>query len=167
MSADLKMATSSKIKIMISSRCSDLFPLADAQARTLSEIRARLKEEIEAIKIFGHPIYDVWINEKEAEDGSQQAWDHCMDQARDCDIFIALFNGKAGWADAAERSVFAMRNSKRPILAPPGRSSSSTYANKAWGRPQPEQMIARFRMKSSVYEDLTPEPQRVKRSFSR
>src|ERR1700732_2955922 len=33
------------------------------------------------------------------KDGSQKAWDQCMDQARDCDIFIALFNGNAGWPD--------------------------------------------------------------------
>ncbi len=93
------MAASSKIKIMISSRCNDRFPLEGKGARTLSEIRADLKKEIESVQIFGQAIYEVWINEKAAEDGSQQAWDHCMDQARDCDIFISLFNGNSGWAD--------------------------------------------------------------------
>jgi hypothetical protein len=91
------MATSSKIKIMISSRCNDPFPVAAKGAKRLSDIRAQLKAEIEAVRIFGQPVYEVWINEKAAEDGSQQAWDHCMEQARDCDVFIALFNGNAGW----------------------------------------------------------------------
>jgi hypothetical protein len=91
------MAASSKIKIMISSRCNDRFPLEAKAARALSEIRAELKKEIEAVKVFGQPIYEVWINEKAAEDGGQEAWDHCMEQAHDRDVFIALFNGNAGW----------------------------------------------------------------------
>lgn len=86
---------------MISSWCNDRFPLADKNSRRLSEIRVQFKKDIEAVKIFLQPIYDIWINEKEEEDGSQQAWDHCMDQARDCDVFIALFNGNAGWADTS------------------------------------------------------------------
>ena len=67
----------------------------------MSEIRVQLKREIESVTIFKQAIYDVWINEKEEEDGSRQAWDHCMDQARDCDVFIALYNGNAGWADTS------------------------------------------------------------------
>jgi len=95
------MAKSSKIKIMISSRCNDHFPLEGNNRKTLSAIRTQLKNEIEAVRIFLQPVYEVWINEKEQEDGSQQAWDHCMDEARDCDIFIALYNGNAGWADSS------------------------------------------------------------------
>src|SRR5262249_7814289 len=93
------MALSSKIKIMISSRCKDRFPLEVSSARALSEIRSDLKANIEAIKVCGQSIYEVWINEKAAEDGSQKAWDHCLEQARDCDVLIALFDGNAGWAD--------------------------------------------------------------------
>ena len=92
------MASSSKMKIMISSRCNDRFPLEGKGARTLSEIRPDLKRDIEAIQVFGQSIYEVWINEDATEDGSQPAWDHCMEQARDCDVFIVLFNGNAGWA---------------------------------------------------------------------
>ena len=48
-----------KIKIMISSRCNDRFPAAGGPAsRTLSEIRAKLKEEIEAEKLFGKEATD-------------------------------------------------------------------------------------------------------------
>ncbi len=90
------MAVSSKIKIMISSRCNDPFPIAVRGARKLSDIRSQLKNEIEAVAIFGQKIYDVWINEKAAEDGSKAAWDHCIKQAQDCDIFIALFKWERG-----------------------------------------------------------------------
>jgi hypothetical protein len=95
------MATSSVIKVMISSRCSDRFPLSSGKSRTLSEIRKNLKKSIESAKPLGQPFYQVWINEDQAGDGTQPAWDHCMDQAADCDIFVALFNGNAGWEDLA------------------------------------------------------------------
>lgn len=93
------MAASTQIRIMISSRCNDLFPLDAAGARILSGIRADLKEKIEKQRVFGQNIYEVWINEEATADTSQSAWDHCMEQARECDIFIALFNGNAGWPD--------------------------------------------------------------------
>jgi hypothetical protein len=95
------MARSSKIKIMISSRCLDLFPLSAKGASRLSEIRKRLKTEIEASQLFGQNIYEVWINEGATEDGSRSSWEHCVEQARDCDVFIALYNGNAGWLGTA------------------------------------------------------------------
>ena len=82
---------------MISSRCSDIFPLAAKGASRLSEIRKRLKSEIEASQLFGQNIYEVWINEDATEDGSRSSWEHCVEHALDCDIFIALYNGNAGW----------------------------------------------------------------------
>ena len=95
------MATSSVIKVMLSSRCGDRFPLAAAKSRTLSETRMDLKKSIEATRPLGQSLFEVWINEDRTDDGSKPAWDHCMDQAADCDIFIAIFNGNAGWEDSA------------------------------------------------------------------
>jgi len=95
------MATSSVIKVMLSSRCGDKFPLSTARAKTLTAIRRHLKKSIEAAKPLGHRLYEIWINEDQTGDGAQSAWDHCMAQAVDCDIFIALFNGNAGWEDSA------------------------------------------------------------------
>ncbi len=61
----------------------DPFPFAARGARRLSDFRAHLKTEIEAIRIFGQTVFEVWINEEAAEGGGQQAWDHCLEQARD------------------------------------------------------------------------------------
>ncbi len=115
------MATSSKIKIMISSRCNDPFPVAAKGTRRLSDIRAQLKSEIEAVRIFGQPVYEVWINEKAVEDGSQEAWDHCMEQARDCDVFIALFNGNAGWPDNAGTVGICHAEFEKAYASAPGK----------------------------------------------
>jgi Domain of unknown function (DUF4062) len=115
------MAVSSKIRIMISSRCNDRYPLEGKAARTLSEIRAELKKDIEAVKVFGQSIYEVWINEKAAEDGSQQAWDHCMEQAHDCDVFIALFNGNAGWADKSGTIGICHAEFEKAYASAPGK----------------------------------------------
>jgi hypothetical protein len=54
----------------------------------LSAIRKELKSEIEALEVFGKKVFDVWINEETPPQG-------------DCDIFVALSNGNAGWAKDA------------------------------------------------------------------
>jgi hypothetical protein len=95
------MAKPSMIKIMISSRCSDPFPMTRANSRSLTEIRKTLKQSIESAKLFDDAIYEVWINEEQIGDSTKAAWEHCMEQAADCDIFLALFNGNAGWEDTA------------------------------------------------------------------
>lgn len=86
---------SSKIMIMISSRCKDCFPLSSKVS--LTDIRKKLKEEIEALTLFDIGLYEVWINENAVEDGARPSWDKCIEKARDCHIFIALYNGNAGW----------------------------------------------------------------------
>jgi hypothetical protein len=92
------MAKSSKLGVMISSRCNDKFP-ADPAGRPLSEIRKELRKEIEAFEIFDKKIFEVWINEAEPpKGGTWDSWDVCLQAVKDCDIFIALSNGNAGWA---------------------------------------------------------------------
>ena len=92
------MAKSSKLRVMISSRCNDHFP-AKPKGRTLSEIRMALKAELEALEVFGKQILDVWINEgSPPQGGTWDSWEVCEKAVQDCDILIALSNGNAGWA---------------------------------------------------------------------
>lgn len=94
------MATSRKLRVMISSRCVDLFP--GPGGKPLTDIRRELKKSIEAEKIFGAKAFEVWINEDaEALDHSKDSWDACLKQVQDCDVLIVLYNGHAGWAKAA------------------------------------------------------------------
>lgn len=92
------MARSLKLRVMISSRCDDHFPV-DPIGRSLSEIRRELKADIESLEVFGKKIFEVWINEEiPPQGGTWDSWDVCCQAVKDCDIFIALSNGNAGGA---------------------------------------------------------------------
>lgn len=94
------MAKSSKLRVMISSRCNDAFPVGK-KGRPLSDIRKDLKSEVEALEVFGRPIVEVWINEDTPpQGGTWDSWDVCIEAVKDCDILIALSNGNAGWAQS-------------------------------------------------------------------
>jgi hypothetical protein len=87
---------------MISSRCNDRFPTLDPKAPTLSDIRQRIKNEVEAIKLFDGPAFEVWINEASPpQGGNWDSWEVCLGAVKDCDILLVLYNGNAGWAKAA------------------------------------------------------------------
>jgi hypothetical protein len=91
------MARSSKLRVMLSSKCDTEFPVGSG--RKLSAIRRDLKKEIEDIKIGGKQVFDVWINEDTPpQGGTLDSWDVCIQAVRDCDILIVLSNGDAGWA---------------------------------------------------------------------
>jgi hypothetical protein len=93
------MAISSKIRVMISSRCNDQFPFGIAGSPTLTEIRRGLKVDIEAETVFGAVVFEVWINEEEPpRGGTWDSWDVCIEAVKDCDILLVLSNGNAGWA---------------------------------------------------------------------
>ncbi len=95
------MATSSRLTVMISSRCLDYFPAGQTKSR-LSDIRRELKTEIESVDVFGRQIFEVWINEETPpQGGAWDSWDVCMQAAKECDILIAMSSGDAGWADTA------------------------------------------------------------------
>jgi hypothetical protein len=95
------MAISSKIRVMISSRCDDFFPAGQTRTR-LSDVRKALKSDIEAAAVLGKPMFEVWINELTApQEGTQDSWEVCLKAVEDCDILIVLSNGNAGWSKGA------------------------------------------------------------------
>jgi hypothetical protein len=80
---------------MVSSRCLDKFPASSTVE--LSDVRRRLKDRIEKVKLFGQRIFSVWINEDAPAAPGQDSWDACMQQVDKCDILLVLYNGNAGW----------------------------------------------------------------------
>jgi hypothetical protein len=94
------MAKSSKLRVMLSSRCNDTFP--PGTATTLSDIRRALKKDIEAMEVAGRKAFEVWLNEATApQGGTLDSWDVCIEAVKDCDILLVISNGNAGWAKCA------------------------------------------------------------------
>lgn len=95
------MAKSSKLRVMISSRCNDFFP-ANQTVTRFSDIRKSLKSEIEAMEIAGKKLFEAWINEETPpQGGTWDSWDVCIEAVKDCEILLAISNGNAGWGNAA------------------------------------------------------------------
>jgi hypothetical protein len=71
---------------------------------SLSSVRRELKSRIEALLgVDGHAAFEVWINEEATPaPGDETSWTHCIEQAKRCDLFIAIFNGQSGWADVGD-----------------------------------------------------------------
>jgi hypothetical protein len=96
------MAVSRNVRVMISSRCNDQFPLGNKNSPRLSDIRKELKQEIEAQKLFRQKTFEVWINEDAPpEEGTRDSWETCLNAVKDADILLVLYNGNAGWASQA------------------------------------------------------------------
>jgi hypothetical protein len=94
------MAKSSKLNVMLSSRCDDKFPAG--AATSLTDIRLELKAEIEDMKIAGLQAFKVWINEAAPPaGGTWDSWDICIEAVKACDILIVISNGNAGGAEGA------------------------------------------------------------------
>ena len=85
-----------KIKIMISSQCKRQFPDG---GRTLTALRQDLRDRIEAQTLFGHKLFEVWINEDSPGRGTDiNSWDACLAEVRKADILIVLNAAHGGWA---------------------------------------------------------------------
>lgn len=94
------MATSQKIRVMLSSKCKVSF--SRTESKTLTDIRRELKRDIEGQRLLGSKPFEVWINEDaEALDHTADSWDACLKQVQECDILIVLYNGDAGWTKSS------------------------------------------------------------------
>jgi hypothetical protein len=94
---DARATVERKILVMISSRCSDPIVFAGREQK-LSEVRGRLKEDLEAATLFGQKMFQVWMNEDERASGGG-VWDTCMRRVREADVVLVLYNGQGGWCE--------------------------------------------------------------------
>lgn len=87
-----------KLKIFISSRNNDRVVINSVSGDTLTEIRKHIKKELEAIKFFDKDIFEIKINEDFGANTTTESYNKCLQEVRDSDFVIALYNGAAGWA---------------------------------------------------------------------
>ena len=91
------MAQLRRIKVMISSRENTTVSFTDGKMK-LYDLRKELKKTIEAETLFGEALFEVWISEEATQGGEKNFWEESLEQARQADVFVALYNGHAGWA---------------------------------------------------------------------
>ena len=108
-----------KLRVMISSRCNDPFPRTAGQP--LSDVRQRLKDELEAVELLNHQLFEVWINEDAPPTPGSDGWDVCMAEVDKSDILIVLFNGNAGWAASAGGTGICHGEFERGLGRAPGK----------------------------------------------
>ena len=87
-----------KLKIFISSRNNDKVVINKVSADTFTEIRKHIKKELEAIKFLDKDFFEIKINEDFGASATTDSYNKCLQEVRDSDFVIALYNGAAGWA---------------------------------------------------------------------
>ena len=92
------MAASTRIRVMISSRCETEIEFQKTKKK-LSEVRKALKKQLEDFRLPDQKkaLFECWINEDGSSGaGSRTWWEHCIKQAKDADLVIVLYTGGAG-----------------------------------------------------------------------
>lgn len=85
------------LSVMISSRCQDNI-LYENKQQSIGVLRRAIKSRLQAIKLGGKQVFSVWIHEDESNASANiNNWDVCLEKARRADVFIMLYNGRAGW----------------------------------------------------------------------
>jgi hypothetical protein len=87
-----------KLKVFLSSRNNDRIEVNGVTGNTLTEIRRFLKSELEAMTIFDKQFLEIAINEDFGAVVDTDSYNKCIQEIRDSDFTIALYNGAAGWA---------------------------------------------------------------------
>ncbi len=89
------------LSLMISSRCKDLIQYQNEQ-QSLEVLRRAMKVKLEGITLGGKQVFKAWIHEDESNASAlTNNWEECIEKSRNADVFIVLYNGRAGWLGAS------------------------------------------------------------------
>ncbi len=85
------------LSLMISSRCTDTVFFQNKE-QSLGILRSEIKRHLEEITLGGKQVFRVWIHEDESNASALiNNWDACIEKSRCADVFLVLYNGRAGW----------------------------------------------------------------------
>jgi len=87
-----------KIKVMISSRCSDLVSIG-TKTISYTDLRKYLLEELEKEQMLNQDLFDVVISEYIVEPAGETSWNTCIKEIVDSDIVLVWFTGHEGYKD--------------------------------------------------------------------
>lgn len=87
-----------KIKLMISSRCSDLIQIGTEEI-SFTGLRDHILEELEKETFLGDPIFDVVISERIIEPADDTSWNNCLKEIVDSDLVLVWLTGHEGYKD--------------------------------------------------------------------
>jgi hypothetical protein len=91
------------LTVMLSSRCMDQVTF-QGKLQEMSALRRAIKEKLDSIKVGDVSFFRVWIHEDDPfQPGDADSWEKCMDNARNADLVIILYNGACGWAMDREK----------------------------------------------------------------
>jgi hypothetical protein len=86
-----------KFFVFISSRNLDPVIINGVPGENLTEVRLFLQQELEKELFLGEKFLQVEINETFGMDATVDSYTICMQRSKEADLFIALYNGEAGW----------------------------------------------------------------------
>ena len=89
-----------KLKVFISSRNNDEVIIGNNPGESLTDIRIWLKDELEKTQLFENDLLEIRINESFGADTSKDSYNQCLEEVKESDFLISLYNGVAGWAPA-------------------------------------------------------------------
>ena len=86
------------LTVMLSSRCADKVTF-QGKLQEMSVLREAIKQKLQAIKVGEVPFFKVWIHEDDPfQPGDGDSWEKCLENARNADLLIVLYNGACGSA---------------------------------------------------------------------
>jgi hypothetical protein len=87
-----------KLKVFLSSRNNDVVVIGGKKGDSLTDIRLFLQKELQKIKLLDEDFLEVIINESFSSSASRDSYNQCLEEVKQSDFTIALYNGAAGWA---------------------------------------------------------------------
>lgn len=101
LNTDNDIMAKDRIKLMISSRCSDQIRIG-TQTMRFTELREKVLAELDKLEFLGRNLFDIEISEYFTEALDDTSWEDCLIKIRESDLILIWFTGHEGYKDAGK-----------------------------------------------------------------